>query len=207
MSDGLRSPDTYELLFQHDDWAAATGVANQFVRRGQPFCVTENWGHLFGYDYVCRQGLTPRKVVITNTTSFELGRQPIELPAVIEPDELTARVEGFYAPEGNSCWSGRTASLYFTLDRHAEAGAYRVTITGSVLPYRPVEVSINGQPLGVADGIWKSSVSFLAGREALRPGEVNQMTFYTAGSGPIAGDARDLGFSLRSVRIEAARGQ
>jgi hypothetical protein len=30
------------------------------------------------------------------------------------------------------------------------------------------------------------------------------MTFYTANAGPIAGDARDRGFSLMSVRIEAA---
>jgi hypothetical protein len=78
-----------------------------------------------------------------------------------------------------------------------------VTVTGSVLPYRPVEISINGHRLGAADSIWKSSTSFLTGRDSLRPGEVNQMTFYTENSGPITGDPRDLGFALMGVRIEA----
>lgn len=206
MSDEMRSPGVYELLFKHDDWPTAVGVANQFVRRGQAFCVTGDWGFMFGYEYVCRPSMTPRKVVITGTAWFELGRQRLKLPAVIEPDELSARMEGFYAPEhsnaGNSCWSGRTGSLFFSLEEDSAAAEYRVTVTGSVLPYRPVEVSINGRRLGVMDGIWKSSISFLTGRDALRFGDINQMIFHTADSGPTAVDARDVGFSLISVRIE-----
>ncbi|MCX6626535.1 MAG: hypothetical protein NTW28_02750 [Candidatus Solibacter sp.] len=204
ISDELRSQDTYQLLYQHDDWFTAAGVANQLVRRRQAFCISADWGFLFGYEYVCRPSMTPRKVVITSTAWFNLGRQPLKLPVVIETDEVTARKEGFYAPEGDHCWSQRTASLFFSLERDSGAAQYRVTVTGSVLPYRPVELSINGRRLGVVDGIWKSSISFLAGREFLRPGEVDRMTFHTASSGPIAGDARDLGFSLMGVRIEAA---
>jgi hypothetical protein len=169
--------------------------------------VTDNWGFLFGYENVCRPSMATHKVVITNTTWYELGGQPLTLPVVIDTDEVTARREGFYPPEGDHCWSQRTASLFFTLARDAAAAEYRVTITGSVLPDRPVEVAINGHRLGVVDGIWKSSTSLLAGREMLRPGEVNQVTFYTANSGPIAGDARDLGFSLMAVRIEAVGGK
>lgn len=180
MSDEMRSPGVYELLFQHDDWPTAVGVANQFVRRGQ--------------------------AVITGTAWFELGRQPLKLPVVIGPDELSARTEGFYATEhsheGNYCWSGRTGSLFFSLDGDDGAAEYRVTVTGSVLPYRPVEVSINGHRLGVMDGIWKSSISFLTGRDTLRFGDINQIKFHTADSGPTAVDARDVGFSLISVRIE-----
>ena len=206
MSDEMRSQSTYELLFQHDDWPTAVGVANQFVRRGQAFCVTGDWGFMFGYEYVCQPSMTPRKVVITGTKWFELGRQPLKLPAVIEPDELSARMEGFYAPEhsheGNYCWSGRTGSLFFSLEGDNPAAEYRVTVTGSVLPYRPVEVSINGHRLGVMDGIWKSSISFVTGRDKLRFGDINQMKFHTAESGPTAVDARDVGFSLISVRIE-----
>ena len=208
ISDELRSPDVFELLFKHDDWPAATGVANQLARRRQAFCVTDEWGYMFGYEYVCRPSMTLRKVVVTNGAWFELGRQPLKLPALIEADGATARLEGFYPPEyaheGNFCWSRRTASLFFSLDPDSAAAAYRVTVTGSVLPYRAVEVSINGNRLGVADGIWKSSLSFPAAGEALRLGEVNQMTFYTADSGPIAGDAREVGFALMSVQIEAA---
>ena len=151
--------------------------------------------------------MAPRKVVIAGTAWFEPGRQPLKLPAVIEPDGLGARMEGFYAPErsreGNySCWSGRTGSLFFSLEGDGGAAEYRVTVSGSVLPYRPVEVSINGHRIGAMDGIWKSSVSFVTGRDTLRFGDSNRMTFHTAASGPTAVDARDVGFSLISVRIE-----
>jgi len=207
IAEGLRGTDTFKLLFQHDDWVTASGVANQLVRRGQAFCVTDNWGFMFGHEYECRAGTTPRKVVITKNAWFELGRQPLMLPVVMDTEEVWRR-EGFYAaeyaPEGNHCWSGRSASLSFTLEREAVAAEYRVTVTGSVLPYRPVEVAINGHRLGVADGIWKSSTSFRAGREWLRPGEMNTMTFDTANAGPITGDARQLGFALMGVRIDAA---
>jgi len=207
IAEGLRGTDTFKLLFQHDDWVTASGVANQLVRRGQAFCVTDNWGFMFGHEYECRAGTTPRKVVITKNAWFDLGRQPLMLPVVMDTEEVWRR-EGFYAaeyaPEGNHCWSGRSASLSFTLEREAVAAEYRVTVTGSVLPYRPVEVAINGHRLGVADGIWKSSTSFRAGREWLRPGEMNTMTFDTANAGPITGDARQLGFALMGVRIDAA---
>ena len=118
-------------------------------------------------------------------------------------------MEGFYAPEhsleGNYCWSGRTGSLYFSLEGDIPAAEYRVTVAGSVLPYRPVEASINGHRLGVMDGIWKSSISFLTGRDTLRFGDINQIEFHAADSGPTAVDARDVGFSLISVRIEGVR--
>ncbi len=204
ISEQLRAPDRYELLFQHDDWQTAVGVANRLARRRQKFCVTGNWGFMFGYEYVCAPAAAPRKVVITPSAAYELGSQPLKLPLTIDMEEVAARKDGFYAPEGDHCWSRRTASLAFGLDRDAGAAAYRVTLTGSVLPERPVQVSLNGRRVGVADGIWKSSVSFVAGGDALRPGEINRLTFDTANSGPIAGDARELGFSLMDVRIEAA---
>jgi hypothetical protein len=132
----------------------------------------------------------------------------LKLPVKIDTEEAAARREGFYvaeyAPEGKHCWSGRSASLTFTLESEAVAAEYQVTVTGSVLPDRPVEVSINGHRLGTADGIWKSSTSFRAGREWLWPGEMNRMTFETPNAGPISGDARELGFALMGVRIEAA---
>ena len=204
ISEQLRAPDRYELLFQHDDWQTAVGVANRLARRRQTFCVAGNWGFMFGYEYVCAPAAAPRKVVITASAAYELGSQPLKLPLTIDMEEVAARRDGFYAPEGDHCWSRRTASLAFGLDRDAGAAAYRVTLTGSVLPERPVQVSLNGRRVGVADAIWKSSVSFTAGGDVLRPGEINRLTFDTANSGPIAGDARELGFSLMDVRIEVA---
>jgi hypothetical protein len=65
LSDELRSPDTIELTFERRDWPTAVGVANQLVRRQQPFCVQDDWGFMFGYEYVCRPSMAPRKVEIT----------------------------------------------------------------------------------------------------------------------------------------------
>ena len=79
IADGLRGTDTYELLFQHDDWITATGVANQLVRRGQAFCVTDNWGFMFGHEYECRAGTTPRKVVITDDRLVRPGPAAFEV--------------------------------------------------------------------------------------------------------------------------------
>ena len=163
ISDELHAPVRYELLFQHDDWLTAMGVANRLARRRQDFCVTGNWGFMFGYEYVCAATAAPRKVVITQTAAYDLGTEPLSLPITIDMEDLAARREGFYGTEGDHCWSGRTASLTFGLDRDAAAAAYRVTLTGSVLPERPVAVSLNGRRVGVADGIWKSSVTFAAG--------------------------------------------
>jgi hypothetical protein len=89
----MRGTETYELLFQHDDWITATGVANQLVRRGQAYCVTDNWGCMFGHEYECRPSMMPRKVVITPRAWFELGRQPLRLPVVIDTEEVSARTD------------------------------------------------------------------------------------------------------------------
>ena len=119
ISEQLRAPDRYELLFQHDDWQTAVGVANRLARRRQTFCVAGNWGFMFGYEYVCAPAAAPRKVVITASAAYELGSQPLKLPLTIDMEEVAARRDGFYAPEGDHCWSRRTASLAFGLDRDA----------------------------------------------------------------------------------------
>jgi len=50
---------------------------------------------------------------------------------------------------------------------------------------------------------WKSGKSFECGRAMWRFGEANRLGFETAKAGPVAGDARELGFSLIRVRLEA----
>jgi hypothetical protein len=204
ISEGLRGAGAVQLVFRHDDWVTAIGVANQLARRGQPFCVDTTWRYMFGYDSGCGAG-SWKKVVITGTGWHEQGRYPLQLPAVMEStEEVGARREGFYAVEGDNCWSGREASLTFTL-AGSQALGYRVTLTGSVLPERPVEVGLNGHRAAVVDNLWKSSTSFGVAAGVVKAGEVNQMTFRTPGAAPISGDGRELGFSLISVRIEAAQ--
>jgi len=193
------------LVFGPGDWDTAVGVANQLARRGQPFCVEPGWGFLFGRRYVCPADAAAQPVAITNTAWYELGRQPLTLPVTIENGAFTARREGFYEPEGDHAWTAATAVLSFTLQPDP-AGVFRLTVTGSVLPERPAEVSLNGRVVGRLDGIWKSSMSLPVPREALRFGEVNHLSFHTGRAGPIAGDSRELGISLMQVRLEAVPG-
>ena len=196
---------TLQLVFRHDDWDTATGVANQLARRGQPFCVSPEWWYMFGRDAVCAAGATTRPVLLTNRAWFDLGHQPLPLPLSIDAHDTAARREGFYAPEGDHAWTASAATLYFTLLPHP-AGALKLTVTGSILPERPVEVTLNGRPLGTLDGIWKSSATLAVPREALRFGEENALRFRTANAGPIAGDRRVLGFSLVNIRLEPVHG-
>jgi hypothetical protein len=201
----LPSGPLVQLVFRHDDWDTAVGVANQLARRGQPFCIAANWGFMFGRQYVCPAAGAPRQIAITNAAWYELGRQPLPLPLVIEAGDFNARRDGFCPPEGDHEWSTATGVLTFTVQPNP-ASVFRLTVTGSVLPERPVEVALNGQILGMLDGIWKSNRSLPVPREALRWGEVNQLSFHTNRAGPIAGDARPLGFSLMQLRLEAVPG-
>jgi hypothetical protein len=199
MSEELRSAGPVRLVFQHDDWDTAAGIANQLARRGQAFCVDPGWFFLFEREAVCRPGTEFARRVVTAYGVFEAGRRPLLLPVRIGADGVSELREGFYPCEGDHCWAGRSASLGFTLA--GGAPAYRVTITGSVLPGRPVEVDLNGVRLSVLDGLWKSSATFDAPGSAVKAGEMNRLTFECAGAGPIAGDARELGFSLMTVEI------
>jgi len=199
MSEDLRSAGPVRLVFEHDDWDTAAGVANQLARRGQAFCVDPGWFFLFEREAVCRPGTEFARRVVTASAVFEPGRRPLVLPVRIGADEASTLREGFYPCEGDQCWTGRSASLGFTLA--GGAPAYRVTITGSVLPERPVEVRLNGVRLGVLDGLWKSGASLDVPGSAVKVGEMNRLTFECAGAGPIAGDARELGFSLMTVEI------
>ena len=201
---GLSAEGTYELVFVHDDWPTATGVANQLARRGQAFCVSAGWGFMFGYHNVCRPGGATHKTVITATAAYPEGQVPLKLPAILDFGGMTARAEGFYPPLDGHNWSGPSANLYFRLDQETLRPGYLITVTGSVVPYRPVELLLNGRAVGVVDGIWNSSTALPVPREALRPGQDNVMTFRTAAAGPTSGDARTLGFALVSVRIDGA---
>jgi hypothetical protein len=199
MSEALRSAGPVRLVFEHDDWDTAAGIANQLARHGQAFCVDPGWFFLFGREAVCRPGMEFRRRVVTAAAVYEPGQRPLALPLRIGADEASALREGFYACEGDHCWTGHSASLGFTLA--GGAPRYRLTISGSVLPERPVEVGLNGVRLGLLDGLWKSSAGFDVPASAMKAGEMNQLTFNCAGAGPIAGDARELGFSLMAVEL------
>ena len=164
ISDELRAPDRYELLFQHDDWLTAMGVANRLARRRQDFCVTGNWGFMFGYEYVCAATAAPRKVVITQTAAYDLGTAAPEVAGYHRygrPGGAQGRIlwaggrplleRAYRQPRlrsGSRCGRG---GVPCDADRVGAAGA-----SGAV--------SLNGRRVGVADGIWKSSVSFAAAR-------------------------------------------
>ena len=203
ISRGLEGAGAVKLLFRHDDWDTAVGVANQLARRGQGFCVDAGWAYLFGYGSGCGAGQWKR-VVIDRGGWYEQGRVPLVLPAQLEcTEEVTARREGFYGPEGEHCWSGKEASLEFLLSG-PEAPAYTLALRGSVLPERPVEVLLNGHQVGVVENLWNSQVTLRVAGEVLKISAVNRIEFRVPAAGAIAGDGRELGFSLISVGISGA---
>ena len=192
-----------QLVFRHDDWDTAVGVANQLARHGRPFCIAAEWGFMFGREYVCPPGGAPRTVAIAPTAWYDLGSEPLPWPIDLEAGGVNARSEGLYPLEGDHAWTAAKAALRFT-PLPNPAGTFRLTVTASVLPGRPVAVALNGHPLGTLEGIWKSSATLAVARGWVRFGEENELAFGTANAGPIAGDSRQVGFSLVSVRLEAA---
>ncbi len=202
MSEELRPVGAVHLVFRHDDWDTAVGIANQMARGGQAFCVDSSWYYMFGRRYVCQPGAAGfAQRVVTRTAILQPGRRALPLPAVIGADDVTALREGFYACDLDHCWTRRRAVLGFTLAEGAPQ--FRLTITGSVLPERPVKVTLNGEPIGELGGLWKSSASFVVPGGVMRAGEPNRLTFECPNAGPISGDARELGFSLMAVEIGA----
>ena len=203
MSEELRPVGAVHLVFRHDDWDTAVGIANQMARGGQAFCVDSGWYYMFGRRYVCRPGAAGfAQRVVTRTAILQPGRRALPLPAVDRRGRCHCTAGGLLRLRAlDHCWTRRRAVLGFTLAEGAPQ--FRLTITGSVLPERPVKVTLNGEPIGELGGLWKSSASFVVPGGVMRAGEPNRLTFECPNAGPISGDARELGFSLMAVEIGA----
>jgi len=74
LSDSLPAAAHYQLVFGRDDWETAAGVANQITRRGQTFCVTDDWAFIFGQEHICSGTGSVRPIVITRGGWHDLGQ-------------------------------------------------------------------------------------------------------------------------------------
>jgi hypothetical protein len=112
-----------------------------------------------------------------------------------------AKKVGFYEAEANGQWTSGSASLYFSLnDTEAESHFYKLTINGTDLPGRPVEVSLNAHRIGQIVGYIPDGIAFVVGPKTLHAG-ANELAFMVAAAAPVGNDPRNLGFGFARFRV------
>ena len=207
--------------FPHDDpdWYSIVGVASHLKRTGHPFCVTDNyWAHFFGREMVCGTDMTtltnliftrgPRKCdppcrTLIQGPSFSLQLSPyswLNVPFRIENDGSNSLNENFFWDSGG-LWSTKKSTIHFLLASDFNKDLVKIRITGSVIPWRPVDVFLNGKQLGsVTAG--QSIADFVVEGRDLLPGKENALTFEDRNAGPVLHDWRELGFFITSVEFD-----
>jgi len=210
------------LQFDGDDWDLAVGVASALRRQGMQFCVSPNWAFLFGHDALCQGDsrlrfargtsdcASPCRVILRHgDVAVEymprfsaVVRLPLRLTAA---DNLTQK-DNFLPPEGGSRWSNKSSEIRFLLARPEEtAGPYSFTITGSMLPGRPVKVWLNGRALGEISSEGRGSRSFPLSDGALRWDDENVVRMEVDNAGPLNQDPRELGYFFENIQITGGK--
>ncbi len=217
-----RLPKRQVLRIDYDPrlWPVATGIASVRTRSGGKFCVEPAWDFMFGERYVCHDMLRVNRIEISGQSLpctdpcrllYEDGHIHVDyLPIAPQPlpFDITARdtpfdvKEGFYRTEGQYRWTARHSTVRFLLPEHLRPDtAYRLRFTGVVLPDRPVQIELNGHPLGSIAQSGKTTMEFVVDQNALRAGE-NRIALFVDKAGPVGSDPRTLGYYLRDVQIE-----
>jgi hypothetical protein len=214
---------TLAIVFDHDDWPLAVGIANSMKRLGKPFCVSPGWGFIFSRDNVCPDMLTADKLWVAShapvctapcryiyrSAAFSETDNPAQGttgPLNIGPHEAP-EVErtGFYATEGSFAWVQKRASLSFLLSPEtASAPCFRLAVTGHAFPGRPMRLDINGRVLGTLSKTALDTAVFVVPADAIRPGGLNRISLDTEKAGPVGGDTREIGFAFAGLVLRAA---
>ena len=203
-------------------WPLAVGVASVRMRNGDKFCVDPEWDFVFGQRYACHDLLSINRVEISTAPLpcsapcrllyKDAGVQVDFLPIAPHslPLDITARdtsfdvKENFYLTEGQYRWSRRRSVIHFLLPDHLDPVAgYRFRFTGVVFPRRPLQIAVNGLPLGSIAQPGRQAEEFLAYPNALRPGE-NSIVLTVPDAGPVGSDPRILGYYLHDIQIGPA---
>jgi hypothetical protein len=213
-----------KLRFDQDRWPFMMGVAESLARSGTPFCVASEWTFMFEPERVCRDALGwpvlsfhapsgPRGP--TATRLIEDARLVVDL-APPESATLPLRIgvrdsieekEGFHTPEGDMRWTKAAAHIRFRLaDRSSSPCDFVVRIAGTVYPGRPVEISLNGAPLGILDQPGEKTVEFAVPAGALLMEGDNDLAFLVPRAAPIGRDRRELGFGFMGAEVAYASG-
>jgi hypothetical protein len=213
-----------QLVFGHDDWPTAVGIASRFKRVNQAFCVAPTWHIMFGSDSHCHDFPNIVKLVLTHSQT------PCTSPCqiLLRTDQITAQLspysalqvpftlsavgwpglfDGFYTdgPEGSPMWTSKQSSIRF----QAAAGGYkdqqlRIAIVGAARPDRPAELRLNGKLIGALAYGQPQPSEFLVPGDWLKAGSENIFTFSVPLAGPAGQDVRHLGFRLDHISVSYA---
>jgi hypothetical protein len=206
------------LLFRHDDWPLAVGVASRMSRSHEAFCVERDWTFMFGTENVCPASMSFRTLRLDHPGSvsctgscirlMEDGRyavdlqsfSPRELPFVIGAGDDNDRQTGFDETEGENRWTRRESAIRFLLTKDLGAAkAIRIAVRGRAVESRPVRLVLNDLPLAVISGFATDTWEFTVDRSRLLAGGINELKFLVDRAGPIGSDPRTLGFYFNSV--------
>jgi len=212
------------VTFPTLNWLDIIGVISHMKREGRPFCVTNDYFHLFNRREVCtdidmavwqnliftyppRPCQSPCRSLLQDSR-FVLQLTPypwLTLPFLVTSDGEESINENFYR-DGGGMWSQKRSTIRFLLASSFGQRLVGIRITGHGIPGRPVEVSLNGKNLGtILPGQYKAE--FTVKGSVLLPGHENRLTFEVKNAGPFLQDWRVLGFFVKDVEFFAPEAQ
>ena len=208
-----------QLVFDHDDWPTAVGIASRFKRLRQPFCIIGNWSVMFGADAICRDASGVTRLILSHTQSncafpcllgdsnyaVELSPMPaLRVPFALGPDGSSGFYEGFYsdAIPGAPIWTSERSTIRFVLGSVAQSDdSLRVLVTGLAIPGRPADVFLNGRKLGTIVSSQPGAGTFRIPASLLNFGSDNVFSISVPKAAPVGKDLRHLGFYLQSIQV------
>ncbi len=200
------------------------GVADSLARSGTPFCVASQWTFMFEPERACRNVLgwpalsfhspseqrPPNSTRLIENARLAVDVVPAEsaaLPLRIGVTDGLDEKEGFHSPEGKLRWTKAVAHIRFRIaGQPGSPCGFVVRIAGAVCPGRPVEISLNGTPLGNLDRPGETTVEFAVPAGALLVGGDNHLALLVPRAAPIGRDRRELGFGFMGAEIAHASG-
>jgi hypothetical protein len=212
-----------QIVFGHDDWPIAVGVASRFKRVDQPFCVSPNF-IMYGPESSCTNLFGIERLILTRTPrtclepcqvllredhlTAELSPYPVlKVPFALSTDSSSGLFEGFYADgaEGSPMWTTAESTIRFLAAQDASAvQRLRITVVGEARPGRAAELRLNDDVVGSITYGQPHSVEFVVPGGLLKNNSENEFSFSVPGAGPAGQDVRHLGFWLERIEVAAA---
>ena len=206
------------VTFPTYEWLDIIGVISHMRRERHPFCITNDYWHLFDKE-ICTDAMVgwqnlifaraPRMCQapcrpLLQDSRFVLQLAPypwLKLPFRVNGDGEESINENFYRDAGGM-WSSKRSTIRFLLAPSFGQDRVGIRITGHGVPGRPVDVSLNGKKLGtILPG--QHMAEFTVEGSALLPGHENRLTFEAKNAGPFLHDWRVIGFFVHEVEFFA----
>lgn len=208
----------FQLVFDHDDWPTAVGIASRLKRLHQPFCIIGTWSVMFGADASCREASGVTRLILSHKTNcafpcllgdsnyaVELSPMPtLRIPFILGPDGSSGFYEGFYDDgiPGAPIWTSERSTIRFVLGSVAQRDdTLRVLVTGTAIPGRPASVFLNERKLGTIVSNQPGAGDFRIPASLLNFGADNVFTISVPNAAPVGKDLRHLGFYLQSIQV------